>query len=48
MTPLHQVIANWTGPCMGNMMSDEIAKLLTLEDELNTRVIGQDVAKNEL
>ncbi|MFM2661028.1 type VI secretion system ATPase TssH [Vibrio chagasii] len=43
-----QVIANWTGIPVGNMMSDEIAKLLTLEDELNTRVIGQDVAKNEL
>ncbi|MBW3696948.1 type VI secretion system ATPase TssH [Vibrio sp. T187] len=43
-----QVIANWTGIPVGNMMSDEIAKLLTLEDELNKRVIGQDVAKNEL
>lgn len=43
-----QVIANWTGIPVGNMMSDEIAKLLTLEDELNTRVIGQNVAKNEL
>ncbi|MCK8080237.1 type VI secretion system ATPase TssH [Vibrio sp. 1CM24A] len=43
-----QVVANWTGIPVGNMMSDEIAKLLTLEDELNTRVIGQDVAKNEL
>jgi len=43
-----QVIANWTGIPVGSMMSDEIAKLLTLEDELNKRVIGQDVAKNEL
>ncbi|WP_299690946.1 type VI secretion system ATPase TssH [uncultured Vibrio sp.] len=43
-----QVIANWTGIPVGNMMSDEITKLLTLEEELNTRVIGQDVAKNEL
>ena len=43
-----QVIANWTGIPVGSMMSDEIAKLLTLENELNKRVIGQDVAKNEL
>lgn len=43
-----QVIANWTGIPVGNMMSDEISKLLTLEDQLNQRVIGQDVAKQEL
>lgn len=43
-----QIIASWTGIPVGNMMSDEIAKLLTLEDELNKRVIGQDVAKQEL
>ncbi|MCL9783156.1 type VI secretion system ATPase TssH [Vibrio sp. S4M6] len=43
-----QVIASWTGIPVGNMMSDEIAKLLTLEEELNKRVIGQDVAKQEL
>ena len=43
-----QVIASWTGIPVGNMMSDEIAKLLGLEDELNKRVIGQDLAKKEL
>lgn len=43
-----QVIANWTGIPVGNMMSDEIAKLLNLENELDKRVIGQDVAKQEL
>ncbi|NOH80010.1 type VI secretion system ATPase TssH [Vibrio sp. RE86] len=43
-----QVIANWTGIPVGNMMSDEIAKLLSLEEELDKRVIGQDVAKQEL
>lgn len=43
-----QVIANWTGIPVGNMMSDEIARLLSLEDELDKRVIGQNVAKQEL
>ncbi|USD39932.1 type VI secretion system ATPase TssH [Vibrio sp. SCSIO 43135] len=43
-----QIIANWTGIPVGNMMSDEIAKLLTLEEELDKRVIGQNVAKQEL
>ncbi|MCG9679049.1 type VI secretion system ATPase TssH [Vibrio sp. Isolate24] len=43
-----QVIANWTGIPVGNMMSDEIARLLSLEEELDNRVIGQDVAKQEL
>ncbi|WP_434340029.1 type VI secretion system ATPase TssH [Motilimonas cestriensis] len=43
-----QVIANWTGIPAGAMMSDEIAKLLSLEAELDKRVIGQDVAKSEL
>jgi len=43
-----QIIANWTGIPVGSMLSDEIAKLLTLEQELDKRVIGQDVAKQEL
>jgi len=43
-----QIIANWTGIPVGNMMSDEIARLLSLEEELDKRVIGQDVAKQEL
>ncbi|PAU38009.1 ClpV1 family T6SS ATPase [Vibrio coralliilyticus] len=43
-----QVIANWTGIPVGNMMSDEIARLLSLEEELDKRVIGQNVAKQEL
>lgn len=30
------------------MMSDEIARLLSLEEELDKRVIGQNVAKQEL
>ncbi|KJY83406.1 ATPase AAA [Vibrio galatheae] len=43
-----QIIANWTGIPVGNMMSDEIVRLLSLEEELDKRVIGQDVAKQEL
>ncbi|MDA9556436.1 type VI secretion system ATPase TssH [Vibrio sp.] len=43
-----QVISNWTGIPVGSMMSDEIKKLLSLEDQLNQRVIGQNVAKQEL
>jgi len=43
-----QIIANWTGIPVGTMMSDELNKLLSLEDELDKRVIGQNVAKQEL
>ncbi|ASI91136.1 type VI secretion system ATPase TssH [Vibrio mediterranei] len=43
-----EVIANWTGIPVGSMLSDEINKLLTLESELDKRVIGQNVAKQEL
>ncbi len=43
-----QIIANWTGIPVGNMLSDEIAKLLSLENELHKRVIGQEPAINEL
>ncbi|ELE7131806.1 type VI secretion system ATPase TssH [Vibrio harveyi] len=43
-----QVISGWTDIPIGNMMSDEIARLLSLESELDKRVIGQNVAKQEL
>ncbi|WP_050925407.1 AAA family ATPase, partial [Vibrio harveyi] len=43
-----QVISGWTGIPVGSMMSDEIARLLSLESELDKRVIGQNVAKQEL
>jgi type VI secretion system protein VasG len=42
------VIANWTGIPAGNMVSDEVSKLLTLEQNLANRVIGQKVAISEL
>ncbi|WP_104034996.1 type VI secretion system ATPase TssH [Vibrio jasicida] len=43
-----QVISGWTGIPVGSMMSDEITRLLSLESELDKRVIGQNVAKQEL
>ncbi|GGB82401.1 ClpV1 family T6SS ATPase [Marinobacterium zhoushanense] len=42
------VISNWTGIPAGNLVRDEVAKLLTLEQELHKRVIGQDAAIGEL
>ena len=43
-----QVIASWTGIPVGNMLSDEIKKLLTIEESLHKRVIGQNTAISEL
>jgi type VI secretion system protein VasG len=43
-----QVIASWTGIPLGNMVSDEVKKLLTIEENLHKRVIGQNTAINEL
>ena len=40
-----QIIANWIGIPVGNMMNDEIARLLSLEEELDKRVIGQNVVR---
>lgn len=42
------VIENWTGIPAGNMVKEEVAQLLSLEDALHERVIGQDVAISEL
>lgn len=43
-----QVVASWTGIPLGNMVSDEVKKLLTIEENLHKRVIGQSTAINEL
>jgi len=43
-----QVIASWTGIPIGNMLSDEVAKLLSIEKNLHKRVIGQSTAISEL
>ncbi len=41
-----EVVARWTGIPVSKMMQSEREKLLTLEDELHKRVVGQDVALN--
>jgi len=43
-----EVIGAWTGIPVGNMIKDEVAKLLSLEDSLHQRVIGQSHAITEL
>ncbi|SFC12579.1 type VI secretion system ATPase TssH [Pseudoalteromonas denitrificans] len=43
-----QVIASWTGIPIGNMLSDEVKKLLSIEENLHKRVIGQSTAISEL
>jgi ATP-dependent Clp protease ATP-binding subunit ClpB len=39
-----EVVASWTGIPAGRLLEGETAKLLRMEDELSTRVVGQDVA----
>jgi len=39
-----EVVANWTGIPINKMIKSEREKLLSLEDELHKRVIGQDEA----
>lgn len=39
-----QVIADWTGIPLGNMVRDEAKSILTLAENLGQRVIGQDQA----
>ena len=43
-----EVISAWTGIPAGNMVKEEVAELLSLEDSLHQRVIGQQVAIGEL
>jgi type VI secretion system protein VasG len=43
-----QVIASWTGIPIGSMLSDEVSKLLSIEENLHKRVIGQSTAISEL
>lgn len=39
-----EVIADWTGVPLGNLLKDEHASLLSLEDHLAERVVGQEPA----
>ena len=36
------VVGDWTGIPIGRMVKDEIASVLTIADQLKTRVVGQD------
>jgi type VI secretion system protein VasG len=42
------IVADWTGIPVGKMMSDEMASILQLADNLNERVIGQRHALDEI
>ena len=42
------VVASWSGIPVGDMLSDEIQRLMALEDNLQQRVIGQDSAIAEI
>lgn len=41
-----EVVADWTGIPAGRMLRDEVATLMTLEERLAERVVGQDPALN--
>lgn len=43
-----EIVENWTGIPVGNMVSDEIDNLLNLEDKLKQRVVGQDHAMQKI
>lgn len=42
------VIADWTGVPLSSLMKDEQTELLTLEDEIGKRVVGQDASLNAI
>ncbi|HEY2452093.1 MAG TPA: type VI secretion system ATPase TssH [Scandinavium sp.] len=42
------VIADWTGVPLSSLMKDEQTDLLTLENQLEKRVVGQDVSLNAI
>lgn len=41
---VREVIADWTGIPLGNMMQDKLQQILNLQNQLGERVIGQDHA----
>lgn len=45
---IHEIISDWTGIPVGNMVSDEIKQILSLETKLEQRVMGQTYALNQL
>ncbi|MFW1808349.1 type VI secretion system ATPase TssH [Acinetobacter ursingii] len=45
---INEIISDWTGIPVGNMVSDEIKQILNLENQLCKRVMGQDYALHQL
>src|SRR5690606_9751525 len=45
---INQIISDWTGLPVGKMMNNEIQQVLTLQDKLSQRVMGQDDALQQL
>lgn len=43
-----EVLAGWTGIPLGNMLKDELATVLSLDEHLKRRVIGQDHALSSI
>lgn len=43
-TIINEIISDWTGIPVGNMVSDEIKQILSLESKLEQRVMGQNYA----
>ena len=39
-----QIVSDWTGVPLGNMIKGELARLLSLESDLRKRIVGQDEA----
>lgn len=45
---INQIISDWTGIPVGKMMNNEIQQVLTPQDKLSQRVMGQDDALQQL
>ncbi len=43
-----EVVSDWTGIPVGNMLEDEAERLLNLEDRLSSAILGQDEAVHEI
>ena len=41
---LPSIVSKWTGIPVSKMLEGEVKKLVTMEDRLRQRVVGQDVA----
>lgn len=45
---VNEIISDWTGIPLGNMVSDQIDHILNLENKLAERIMGQDYALTQL